>query len=135
MKNYLGRTILLVNDYEKAASFYQDNFGFIKIYDLTTDVGQRFLHMGTDPFEGIGIWFVKADSKQQKDRVGNQTGGQPTMVIYTTSLEALFQKLKSNQVKIKVEPVLTPEYKFFHCFDLYGNEIVVAEINKEENQL
>ena len=134
MKNYLGRIILLVNDYEKAAGFYQANFGFTKIYDVTTDVGQRFLHMGTDARDAIGIWFVKADSKEQRDCVGNQTGGQPTIVIYTDSLEALFQKLKSNQVKIKVEPVYTPEYKFFHCFDLYGNEIVVAEINKEGNQ-
>ena len=130
MKNYLGRIILLVNDYEQAASFYDNNFGFTKIYDVTTDVGQRFLHMGTDPFDALGIWFLKADSKEQKERVGNQTSGQPTIVIYTTSLEALFQKLKSNHVKIKVEPVLTPEYKFFHCLDLYGNEIVVVEVKK-----
>ena len=128
MKNYLGRIILLVNDYEAAASFYESNFGFTKIYDVTTDVGQRFLHMGTDPLDALGIWFLKGDSKEQRERVGNQTSGQPTMVIYTTELETLFQKLKSNEVKIKVEPVLTPEYKFFHCFDLYGNEIVVVEI-------
>jgi len=129
MKNYLGRIILLVNDYEEAANFYENNFGFTKIYDVTTDVGQRFLHMGTDPLDALGIWFLKADSKEQRERVGNQTSGQPTMVIYTTKLETLFQKLKSNGVKIKVEPVLTPEYRFFHCFDLYGNEIVVVEIS------
>jgi len=44
------------------------------------------------------------------------------MVIYTTSLEELFQKLKTNGVKITVEPVITPGYKFLHCHDLYGNE-------------
>lgn len=128
MKNYLGRIILLIDDYEKAATFYADNFEFTKIYDVTTDVGQRFLHMGTDPLDALGIWFLKAESKEQKERIGNQTAGQPTMVIYTTDLEALFERLKCNGVKIKVEPVLTPEYKFFHCFDLYGNEIVVVEI-------
>ncbi|WP_069659151.1 VOC family protein [Arcticibacter eurypsychrophilus] len=128
MKNYLGRIILLIEDYEEAASFYEKNFGFKKMFDVTTDAGQRFLHMGSDPLDTLGIWFLKADTKEQKERIGNQTSGQPTMVIYTTSLEELFKKLKDNNVKIKVAPVLTPEYKFFHCLDLYGNEIVAVEI-------
>jgi len=130
MKNYLGRIILLVEDYEKAAEFYENNFGFKRMFDVTTDVGQRFLHIGSDPLDTLGIWFLKADSKEQKALIGKQTGGQPTMVIYTTSLEEEYRKLKENHVKIKVEPVLTPGYSFLHCFDLYGNEIVVVEIKE-----
>ncbi len=130
MKNYPGRMILLIEDYEKARSFYENNFGFKKIYDVTTDAGQRFLHMGSDSTDKFGIWFLKAESKEQKERIGNQTAGQPTLVIYTTSLDLLNKKLNENQVKIKVPPVLTPEYKFLHCLDLYGNEIVVVEIKE-----
>ncbi len=130
MKNYPGRMILLIEDYEKASSFYENNFGFKKIYDVTTDAGQRFLHMGSDSTDKFGIWFLKAESKEQKERIGNQTAGQPTLVIYTTSLDLLNKKLNENQVKIKVPPVLTPEYKFLHCLDLYGNEIVVVEIKE-----
>ncbi|MBK6264841.1 VOC family protein [Marivirga sp. S37H4] len=128
MKNYLGRIVLLVEDYEKASKFYEENFGFKKIFDVTTDVGQRFLHLGGDTSDNFGIWFIKADSKEQKGQIGRQTNGQPTMVIYTTSLNELFEKLKKNKVEIKVAPVNTPEFKFFHCLDLYGNEIVVVEI-------
>jgi hypothetical protein len=130
MKNYLGRIIILIEDYEKAALFYEENFGFKKMFDVTTDVGQRFLHMGNDPLDTLGIWFLKADTKEQKERIGNQTGGQPTMVIYTTALEEQYQKLKENNVKIKIAPVLTPGYNFLHCLDLYGNEIVVVEIKE-----
>ena len=43
MKNYIGRMIILVNDYEAASNFYEKNFSFKRIYDVTTDVGQRFL--------------------------------------------------------------------------------------------
>ena len=132
MKNYLGRIILLIEDYEEAADFYAKNFDFKKIFDLTTDVGQRFLHMGNDPTDSLGIWFLKAESAEQRKRVGDQTSGQPTMVIYTTDLAALYQKLKDNKVRIKVEPVYTPGYYFLHCFDLYGNEIVVVEIRENE---
>ena len=130
MKNYLGRIIVLIEDYEKAALFYEKNFGFKKMFDVTTDVGQRFLHMGNDPLDTLGIWFLKADTREQKERIGNQTGGQPTMVIYTTALEEQYRKLKENNVKIKIDPVLTPGYNFLHCLDLYGNEIVVVEIKE-----
>lgn len=130
MKNYLGRIVLLVKDYEEATTFYENNFGFKKMFDVTTDVGQRILHIGTDPMDSLGIWFLKADSKQQQASIGNQTAGQPAMIIYTTSIEELHEKLKRNSVKITVAPVTTPEYKFFHCCDLYGNEIVVVEITE-----
>jgi hypothetical protein len=130
MNNYLGRMILLVSDYEEASNFYENNFGFKRIYDVTTEAGQRFLHIGSDSKDNAGIWFLKAESKEQEERIGNQTAGQPTLVIYTTSLELLNKKLNENKVRIKVPPILTSEYKFLHCFDLYGNEIVVVELGK-----
>lgn len=129
MKNHLGRLILLVEDYEPALQFYQKNFEFETLFDITTSVGQRFLHIGTNSTNAMGIWFLKAEGKEQKERIGKQTAGQPTLVIYTTSLSELYDKLKHNNVRIKMEPVLTPQYNFFHCYDLYGNEIVVVELN------
>lgn len=126
MKNLIGRMILLVDDYEHACEFYEKNFGFKKIFDQSTSVGQRFLHVGDE--NGMGIWFLKADSQVQNQRVGNQTGEQPLMVIYTTDIAQLLHRLKNNKVQIKNDMVQTPEYKFFHCLDLYGNEIVVVEL-------
>ena len=130
MKNYLGRIILLVEDYEKASLFYENTFGFKRMFDVTTDVGQRFLHIGSDPLDALGIWFLKAAGKEQHALVGKQTGGQPAMVIYTTSLKEQYQKLKEMGVSIKIEPVITPGYSFLHCLDLYGNEIVVVEMKE-----
>ena len=128
MENYVGRIVILVDDYEEALTFYEKNFGFKKLFDVKTDVGQRFLHIGSSQPEAIGIWFLKAENKQEKASVGNQTQGQPLMVIYTNALAELYEKLKNNGVTIKIEPVKTPEYHFLHCFDLYGNEIVVTEL-------
>lgn len=128
MKNQIGRIVILVEDYDTALEFYQKNFGFKILHDVTTDVGQRFLHIGTDKRDALGIWFLKPEGKEQKLRVGTQTAGQPTIVIYTTDINELYKQLKSNDVGIKVELVTTPEYKFFHCLDLCGNEIVVVEL-------
>ena len=128
MKNYLGRVVLLVDDYEKASSFYENNFGFVRLFDVATDVGQRFLHIGPESKKEMGIWFLKAEGSEQKERIGNQTIGQPTLVIYTDDLEAQYNKMLANNVKIKVEPVTTPEYSFFHCYDSSGNELIVTQL-------
>ncbi|GAA0893119.1 VOC family protein [Fulvivirga kasyanovii] len=129
MKNQIGRMVILVEDYDQALNFYQSNFGFNILHDVTTDVGQRFLHIGTGKTDALGIWFLKADGKKEKERIGSQTAGQPALVIYTDTLKELYNKLKDNGVKMKTELVITPEYKFFHCFDLYGNEIVVVQLD------
>lgn len=127
MRNYLGRMIVLVDDYEKAADFYERNFGFKRIFDASAN-GQRYLHIGTETPDSMGIWLLKAGNPSESQKIGNQTAGHPAMVIYTSSLNELYQQVKSNGVRITVEKVLTPGYAFFHCQDLYGNEIVIAEL-------
>lgn len=128
MKNFIGRTILLVNDYERAAEFYERHFEFERIFDQTTDTGQRFLQLG-DRDRNVGIWFLEAQGREQKERVGNQTAGQPTVVIYTDSLWEIHKSLKADsEAHIKIEPVIGPEFDFFHCLDYDGNEIVVVQL-------
>ena len=129
MQTSLGRMILLVDDYEKALSFYETNFFCKKLYDSVTPDGQRYLHIGFSENESIGIWFLQAGSPEQKERIGKQTGGQPTFVIYTDDIEKLYAHLILNEVKIIEKLVTAPGSKFFHCLDLYGNRITVVELS------
>ncbi|SDP47905.1 hypothetical protein SAMN05428975_1388 [Mucilaginibacter sp. OK268] len=127
IKNHIGRLIILVNDFNDALNFYQNNFNAKVLVDYTVAEGQRFLHIGFDTADAIGIWFLKNESNNHQ-RVGNQTAGEPTFVMYTNALDALYQKLLTNGVKIKLQPVYADAYSFFHCYDLYGNEIIVTEL-------
>lgn len=128
MQSRLGRVIILVNDYDEAYEFYQKNFFCKKIFESTTPEGQRFLHIGFTENDSVGIWFLQADTNEQKTRVGKQTAGQPTLVIYSDDSESLYNHLLKNDVTIIEELVTTPESKFFHCLDLYGNRLTIVEL-------
>lgn len=128
MTTSLGRVIILVDDYDNAFSFYQQNFGCEKLFDATLPDGQRYLHVRFNADDKTGIWFLKADPGQQTSLVGRQTGGQPTLVVYTDNCEELYAQVQTNGVTI-MEPLVTAEgSRFFHCQDLYGNRITVVEI-------
>jgi catechol 2,3-dioxygenase-like lactoylglutathione lyase family enzyme len=55
----IGRTVLLVRDYDEALSFYRDILGFQVLFDETTDSGQRLLHAGLPGQLGVGLWFLQ----------------------------------------------------------------------------
>jgi catechol 2,3-dioxygenase-like lactoylglutathione lyase family enzyme len=130
MQNTLGRIVLLVKDYDEARSFYENALGFSVIFETTTPDGQRFLHMAPQPDATTGIWFFQAHTPEALQLIGNQTGGHPTFVLYTDAFDTFHQQLISNQVHIKTTPQTTPAYKFLHFLDLYGNEIILVQLNK-----
>ncbi len=124
----MGRVVILVKDYDTAFGFYEKNFFCKKLYDETTPNGQRFLHIKFPQDDGLGIWFLKSESDEQKLAVGKQTAGQPTIVLYTDEIESLYTHLKRNDVRIIEDLTITEESKFFHCLDLYDNRITVVQL-------
>lgn len=123
----LGRVVVLVRDYDEAYQFYQKAFGCHKMYDETRPDGQRFLHIGFGKNENNGIWFLRA-SEASESRVGNQTSGEPLLVLYTSDIFPLYDYIRESGVEINEELKITPKSKFFHCMDLYGNRIVIVEL-------
>ena len=132
MQTKLGRVIILVNDYDEAFEFYQKNFFCKKIFDSITPDGQRFLHIGFAENDSVGIWFLQATANEQKTKVGKQTAGQPTLVIYTDDCEGLCSHLQNNGVTMIEKLEKTQESKFFHCLDLYGNRLTVVELTTKK---
>ncbi|MBS1550736.1 MAG: VOC family protein [Bacteroidetes bacterium] len=130
MELNFGRIIILVNDYDEAFAFYERTLSCKKFFDITEN-GQRFLHIGLNSKDKSGIWLHKAETDEQKTRVGNQTSGIPLFVAYTDSLNEFYEHLLKENVKIVREPVENGDSRFFHFLDLYGNEIVLVEMKTE----
>ena len=127
-KTELGRVVLLVNDYDEAFDFYEKNLGCKKFFDLTDKKGLRYLHIGFNSESSAGIWFLKAKTDEEKERVGNQTSGQPVFVLYTDSFDDHLEKLLENEVSIVREPEITEEYMLLNFSDLYGNVITLVQL-------
>lgn len=130
MNIHFGRMVLLVHDYDEALDFYTKNFGCRVLFDQDSSFGLRYLHVGFGNDDKAGIWLLKAEGKEQQAQVGRQTLEQPALVLYTDDLQALYQRLLQNKVVIKTPPASNPEYAFLHCRDLYGNELIIAELKQ-----
>ncbi|WP_212003881.1 hypothetical protein [Chitinophaga sp. HK235] len=77
------------------------------------------MHIRFSGDEQSGIWFLKADSQEQQALLGKQTGGQPTLVIYTDDCKGLYDHVKTNGVTI-IEPMETAGGSmYFYCADLW----------------
>ena len=128
MKATLGRIVILVEDYDNAFEFYKNNFNCEKIFDSAVSENLRFMHIRFNGDESSGIWFLKAETEEEKSLVGRQTGEQPLLVIYTDDCNAFYNLVIENGTKI-LEPIESDgNSRYFHCADLYGNRITVVEL-------
>lgn len=127
METEFGRIIILVNNYDEAFEFYEKTLSCKKFYDLVEN-DKRYLHVGLNAKSKSGIWFVKAETSEQKKLVGNQTGGAPLLVLYTESIDDFYVHMMNLEINIAKELTEKDDSKYFQFLDLYGNEIVMVEM-------
>lgn len=132
MKTTLGRTVVLVEDYDEAFAFYHANFFCEKLFDATVSEHLRYVHVRFSGDDNTGIWFLRAETDAQKSLLGKQTGGQPMLVIYTDDCRKLYDHVQANGVSIIAPMETAGGSTYFHCADLYGNRITVVELHTEE---
>lgn len=125
----LARLVLLVNDYDTAISFYQDKLGMEILVDMTVSQ-QRYVHLRLPEQPSVGVWLLQAQTQAQRDRVGDQTGGQPVAVFYTDDVVRDHLRLTARGVRFTKEPVNDTAAIYAHFIDLYGNEFVLMQPKK-----
>ena len=130
----IGRITLLVREYEPALAFYRDKLGFRVLHDSKSPNGGRYLHIGIaaqHEESAVGLWLMEAKGADQI-LVGRQAGDQPFLVLYTDDCEATIRQMQAAKVEIRKPPDSRDGATFAHVADLYGNEIVIVELEKVE---
>lgn len=132
MLRSIGRTVLLVRDYDEALAFYRDVLGFGVLFDATAGSGQRFLHLGLPHQPGVGLWLLEPSTEADAGLVGRQSGGQPLLVVYTDDCRGAVASLRDKGVRVTIQPREERDAIFAHIVDLYGNELVVVQLKQPD---
>lgn len=121
MQQKLVQIALVVADYDEAISFYTQKLGFTLVEDTQLSDTKRWVVVSPHATEGCSLLLAQAATDEQKQRIGDQTGGRVFLFMYTDNFEAYFQKLLDNQVNIIRQPSVETYGTVAVFEDLYGN--------------
>lgn len=127
MIDRIGRTVVLVREYEAACAFWA-KLGFETLHDERLPDGRRFLHVGLPSQPGCGLWLLRPATAAGEERVGAQTGGEPLLVLYTRDLAGTIASAQAAGVDSFQEPGEAAGSAFVHFADPDGNHLVLVEL-------
>jgi catechol 2,3-dioxygenase-like lactoylglutathione lyase family enzyme len=132
---------VIVRDYDEAIAFYTKKLNFELIEDTyQPEEDKRWVVVAPSNSKGVSILLARASKEEQKNFIGNQTGGRVFLFLNTDD----FWRDYKNMIDAGIEFVRDPKeaaYGTVAVFkDLYGNlwdllelkskHIVSKKINK-----
>ncbi|MBK7939929.1 MAG: VOC family protein [Lewinellaceae bacterium] len=121
MKQHIAYLALVVDDYDRAITFYTKVLNFNLLEDTRLSETKRWVVVAPPGSTGCSLLLAQAANEQQKSRVGNQTGGRVFLFLHTDDFRRDYHNLKNNGVVFVREPA-EEVYGTVAVFeDLYGN--------------
>ncbi len=121
MPQYIGHIALVVDDYDRAITYYQDILGFELMEDTVMSETKRWVVMKPSKSGECSLLLAKASTPEQVSRIGNQTGGRVFLFLYTDDFDQFYARLIKGNVKIVRQPSVEAYGKVAVFEDLYGN--------------
>jgi len=122
MKQYLGLTAIVVEDYDLAIQFYTGILGFDLIEDsFVPEQNKRWVVVSPPGASESKLLLARAVGDEQSSRIGNQTGGRVFLFLYTDDFWRDYNSYKEKGVVFVREPK-KEDYGTVAVFrDLCGN--------------
>lgn len=112
---------ILVDDYDRAIEYYTEKLGFILKEDKKLTETKRWVIVSPKGVKETSILLAKADSPQQKEHIGNQTGGRVFVFLHSDDFWGDYEKFKKNGINF-IENPREEDYGTVAVFeDIYGN--------------
>jgi len=118
----LGLVSLVVRDYDEALAFYVGVLGFALVEDSPRgEPGKRWVVVSPPGASGSHLLLARADTPEQRARVGDQTGGRVFLFLHTDDFWRDFNAYQARGVAF-VRPPREEPYGTVAVFrDPYGN--------------
>ena len=123
MTQYIAQFALIVDDYDDAIDFYTKKLHFQLLEDTQVSETKRWVRIATQGSndQNCHILLAKASGEQQKNAIGNQTGGRVFLFLHTDDFERDYQNLLYHKIKIYRDRSTESFGKVVVFEDLYGN--------------
>lgn len=124
MKQHLALVAIVVRDYDEALSWYTEKLGFRVVENRDDSIqgpGRRWVVVAPAGSTGAAFLLAKASNEQQKEAIGNQTGGRVFLFLHTDDFERDYRAYVGRGVTFVREPSSQPYCRLAVFTDLYGN--------------
>ncbi|SEB43192.1 Catechol 2,3-dioxygenase [Tenacibaculum sp. MAR_2009_124] len=130
MKQSIVHIALVVKDYDEAIEFYTRKLHFELIEDTyIAEQDKRWVVVAPPNSTGTTILLARASNEEQKNFIGNQTGGRVFLFLNTDDFWRDYNEMLSKGIEFVREPK-EAEYGTVAVFkDLYGNLWDLLQLN------
>jgi len=119
-KRGMGYIAIVVDDYDRAISYYTEQLGFTLMED-TPQEGKRWVVVAPTPESECHLLLARASNATQETFIGDQCGGRVFLFLHTDDFWRDYHAMKNKGVHFCEEP-REEEYGTVVVFeDLYGN--------------
>lgn len=130
VQQQIGSVTIVVENYDDAIEFYTQKLQFTLAEDNDLGGGKRWVQVSPPNSNGTNLLLAEASSDEQKQVIGNQTGGRVFLFLQTNDFWHDYEAMKSNGVIFNEEPRVE-EYGTVVVFqDLYGNKWDLLQLNR-----
>ena len=122
VQQHIGSIALVVENYDDAIAFYTKKLQFSLVENTDLGNGKRWVLVSPPNSNGTHLLLAQANSNEQIQVVGNQTGGRVFLFLHTNDFWRDYKQMKANGVVFNEEP-REETYGTVAVFqDLYGNK-------------
>jgi len=122
MKKSIVHVALVVKDYDEAIAWFTEKLDFTLVEDtFQPEQDKRWVVIAPPGSQGTSILLARAATPEQKQAIGNQTGGRVFLFLNTDDFWREYDVMQARGVTFVREPK-EAEYGTVAVFaDLYGN--------------
>ena len=103
MKQRIAHFSLLVDEYDRALSFYRDTLGFTLLEDTDLGGGKRWVRVAP-PGGETALLIARASDEAQRAAIGRQGGGRVWLFLYTDDFWRDYARYRSLGVEFEEAP-------------------------------
>jgi catechol 2,3-dioxygenase-like lactoylglutathione lyase family enzyme len=122
MMQHISAVTLLVPDYDEAIAFYVGRLGFRLVEDTALSAAKRWVVVAPPGSSETNLLLAQADSVDQRNAIGNQTGGRVFLILKTDDFDRDYARFKQAGVKFLEEPRAEAYGKVVVFRDVFGNK-------------